>query len=130
MPVMAPPLNATLSAGPMPLVAACAVRTLARTDTFMPDEAAGARQHRAEHVAAGRLGAEEEEDDDGEHHADDGDGAVLTREIGCGALLDGGRDLLHAGVARVLLQDPGTLDEPVEHGEDAAGERDFQRQSR
>ena len=36
MPVMAPPLNATSSAGPMPLVAACAVRTLARTETFMP----------------------------------------------------------------------------------------------
>ena len=36
MPVMAPPLKATFSAGPMPLVAACAVRTLARTDTFMP----------------------------------------------------------------------------------------------
>ena len=36
MPVMAPPLKATSSAGPMPLVAACAVRTLARTDTFMP----------------------------------------------------------------------------------------------
>ncbi|MCG3188499.1 MAG: hypothetical protein LKCHEGNO_00531 [Burkholderiaceae bacterium] len=36
MPVMAPPLNAMSSAGPMPCVAACAVRTLARTDTFMP----------------------------------------------------------------------------------------------
>lgn len=36
MPVMAPPRNATSSAGPMPCVAACAVRTLARTDTFMP----------------------------------------------------------------------------------------------
>jgi hypothetical protein len=36
MPVMAPPLKATSSAGPMPLVAACAVRTLARTETFMP----------------------------------------------------------------------------------------------
>ena len=36
MPVMAPPLKATLSAGPMPCVAACAVRTLARTETFMP----------------------------------------------------------------------------------------------
>ncbi len=36
MPVMAPPLKATSSAGPIPLVAACAVRTLARTDTFMP----------------------------------------------------------------------------------------------
>ena len=36
MPVIAPPLNATFSASFMPLVAACAVRTLARTDTFMP----------------------------------------------------------------------------------------------
>ena len=36
MPVMAPPRNATSSAGPMPWVAAWAVRTLARTETFMP----------------------------------------------------------------------------------------------
>ena len=36
MPVMAPPLKATSSAGPMPFVAACAVRTLARTEMFMP----------------------------------------------------------------------------------------------
>jgi len=45
-------------------------------------------------------------------------------------LLNGGRDLLHAGVACILLQDPGALDEPVEHGHEAAGERDFQRQIR
>ena len=36
MPVTAPPLNATSRAGPMPPVAACAVLTLALTDTFMP----------------------------------------------------------------------------------------------
>jgi len=36
MPVMAPPRNATSSAGPMPRVAAWAVRTLARTEMFMP----------------------------------------------------------------------------------------------
>jgi hypothetical protein len=36
IPVMAPPLKATLSASFMPTVAACAVRTLARTETFMP----------------------------------------------------------------------------------------------
>ena len=66
----------------------------------------------------------------GEHDAHDRDGHVLTRQIGRGPLLNGGRDLLHAGIARILLQDPGTLDEPVEHGHEAAGERDFQRQSR
>ena len=36
MPVMAPPRNATSSAGPMPRVAAWAVRTLALTEMFMP----------------------------------------------------------------------------------------------
>ena len=36
MPVMAPPRNATLSAAFSPWVAACAVRTLARTEMFMP----------------------------------------------------------------------------------------------
>jgi hypothetical protein len=35
-PVMAPPLKAMSSAGPMPRRAASAVRTFARTDTFMP----------------------------------------------------------------------------------------------
>ncbi len=36
MPVIAPPLKAISSAGPMPRRAASAVRTLERTDTFMP----------------------------------------------------------------------------------------------
>ena len=36
IPVIAPPLNATLSASFIPLVAASAVRTLARTEIFIP----------------------------------------------------------------------------------------------
>ena len=36
MPVTVPPLNATDRAGAMPLFAASAVRTFARTATFMP----------------------------------------------------------------------------------------------
>jgi hypothetical protein len=36
MPVMAPPRNATWSAAFRPLLAASAVRTLARTEMFMP----------------------------------------------------------------------------------------------
>ena len=36
IPVMAPPLNATFSASFIPMVAACAVRTLALTETFIP----------------------------------------------------------------------------------------------
>jgi hypothetical protein len=53
------------------------------------DEAAGARQHRAEHEADGRLGAQEHGDQHRQHHADDGDGAVLPRQVGRGALLNG-----------------------------------------
>ena len=36
MPVTAPPRNATFSAALMPRVAACAVRTLARTEMDIP----------------------------------------------------------------------------------------------
>ena len=36
MPVIAPPRKATCSAGLSPMLAACAVRTFARTETFMP----------------------------------------------------------------------------------------------
>jgi hypothetical protein len=36
MPVIAPPRNATANAAASPPRAASAVRTLARTDTFMP----------------------------------------------------------------------------------------------
>ena len=36
MPVMAPALKATLSPAASPLRLACAVRTLARTEMFMP----------------------------------------------------------------------------------------------
>ena len=36
MPVTAPDLKATSRPPPSDMVAACAVRTLARTDTFMP----------------------------------------------------------------------------------------------
>ena len=36
MPVIAPPRKATASAAFIPLCAACAVRTLARTEMFMP----------------------------------------------------------------------------------------------
>ena len=102
MPVIAPPLNATSSAGPMPLVAACAVRTLARTDTFMPmkpqapDSTAPSTK-----PAAVRL-VEEDEDQHREHDADDRNRLVLPRQICRRTLLDRTGDLLHARIAGVL----------------------------
>jgi hypothetical protein len=106
---MAPPLKATSSAGPMPGGGLRGAHVGAHRDVHA-DEAAGARQHRAEHEADGRLAVQEDEDQHRQHHADDGDGLVLPRQVGRGALLDGAGDLLHAGVAGVLAQDPAALD--------------------
>jgi hypothetical protein len=57
---------------------------------------------------------------DQEHQADDGDGAVLTRQISPRALLYRQRDFLHAGVARILTQDPAARPKAINHRDDAA----------
>lgn len=65
------------------------------------DEAGGAGQHGADQEADGDKDAEEvsqqREDDD----ADNGDGRVLTAQIGLRAFSDRGRDFLHAGIAGI-----------------------------
>jgi hypothetical protein len=77
MPVMAPPLKATSSAAEMPLRAASAVRTLARTETFMPmkpvapDSTAPIRKPMAISLA------ERQPDHHEEYGTDDADGRVL-----------------------------------------------------
>jgi hypothetical protein len=70
---------------------------------------------------------EEDEDQHRQHDTDDGDGAVLARQVGRGALLDGAGDFLHAGVAGVLAQDPAALHEAVDDGGQAARQRYVQR---
>jgi hypothetical protein len=93
MPVMAPDLKA-MSGRLQDLCAACAVRTLARTETFMPmkpatpDSTAPIRKPTAN--GAEKNQAEHEDDD-----ADDGDGACTGAQIGLRAFLDGGGDFLH-----------------------------------
>jgi hypothetical protein len=42
-------------------------------------------------------------------------------------LLYGARDFLHARIAGILLQDPASLQEPVDHGNQAAGKRYVER---
>ena len=66
------------------------------------DEAAGAREHGTDDKADGGLAVEEDADQHRQHHADDGNGLVLPCQIGGGPRLDGGGNLLHAGVARVF----------------------------
>ena len=65
------------------------------------DEAACARKHRADDEAHRGRRVEEHADQDREHDADDCDGAVLASEVSRGPGLDGRRDFLHAGIARV-----------------------------
>ena len=63
------------------------------------------RQHRADDEAdRDVIAMQRHAKDDQDHHAHDADRGVLAVEIGAGALLDGGGDLLHAGGAGVRRQ--------------------------
>ena len=88
-----------------------------------PDEAAGAREHRAQHEADGGVDFEGHGDDGGEDDADDADGLVLARQVGGGAGLDGTGDVLHARVAGILGEDPAAGPDAIGDGHQAADER-------
>jgi len=76
------------------------------------------REQRANREAArGRPAEPGKADDQEEHDADDEDSAVLAVEVGLGASLDGGGDLLHAGVAGRQAQDGGRRQHAVQNGE-------------
>ena len=116
MPVTAPDLKATSRPPPRDWVAAWAVRTLARTDTFMPMKPAMPGQDRADGEADGDPDAEEVGDDDEEDDTDDRDREVLPAEIGLCAFGDRAGDFLHALGAGVPLHH-------VVDGPEAIGDR-------
>ncbi len=91
------------------------------------DKAAGPREHRADHEADRGAQIEKERDQDREHDADNPDRLVLARQIRCRAGLDRCSDLLHAGVARVLRQNPAASPKSVAHGHQSADQRQHQR---
>ena len=99
MPVTAPARKAVVRPFWRLLRAASAVRTLARTEMFMPmkpvapDRIAPIRKATVE--SPPRKTIDQDRDDD----ADDGDRGILAAEIGAGALLDRGCDLDHALVS-------------------------------
>jgi hypothetical protein len=126
MPVIAPPLKATASAGRDALRGGLRGAHVGAHRDVHADEAAGAREHRAEHEADGRRAVEEDGDQDREHDADDRDRAVLPRQVRGRALLDGAaiscmRALPASG------QDPATLHEAVDDSGQAAGQREVER---
>ena len=95
MPVMAPALKASSRPPASELIAACAVRTLARTDTFMPMKPAAPDRTAPISEADRHQPAEQIADDQEDHDADDGDGGVLALEIGLRAFAHRRGDLLH-----------------------------------
>ena len=125
-------------------VAACAVRTLARTETSMPMKPAEPDSTAPIRKPSADQPAEQHADDDEDHGAGDGDGGVLARQIGLRAFLDGGGDLLHARRARIRRHHGphgvGAVDEREQsaaddcphhhiHGRSPPGSRTFKRTS-
>ena len=124
---MAPERKAMARPAPSDCEAACAVRTLARTETSMPMKPARperiapmAKPNAA--VAESRYQASDEDDD-----ADDGDGRVLAGQIGGGALADGAGDLLHAGVAGIGGEHGLDRPDGVDDAQHAAGDDEIKR---
>ena len=127
MPVIAPPRNATASASLSPVRAASRRAHVRAHRDVHADVAGKARQHRADGEAAGGAPAEEDADDDEQDDADDADRHVLAVQVGLGAGLDRGGDLLHPRVARRLGEDPADGHRAVDDRRDRADEREDER---
>ena len=124
MPVIAPARNAMVRPCCRPWLAASAVRTLARTEMFMPTKPVAPDSTAPSTKPAADSGAEEHEDDRRDDHADDGDRRVLAAKVGRRAFLDRAGDFDHALVAGRGAKHLAAGDDAVEQRDDAAGDRD------
>ena len=104
--------------------AASAVRTLARTEMFMPTKPVAPDSSAPMHEGGGRKPAEEQEDEDGDDDADDGDRRILAAQIGRGAFLDRAGDFDHARIAGRGAEHLLAGENAVKQRDDAAGDRD------
>ena len=98
---MAPALKASSRPPASEVVAACAVRTLARDRDVHADEAGRAGEDSADRKAdrdkePEEVGEQREDDD-----ADQADGGVLAPQIGLCALAHGGSDFLHPRITGI-----------------------------
>ena len=125
-----PPLKATDSAGAMPLFAASAVRTFARTATFMPmnpvipDSTAPITNPIATFTPRSPVQMAGHGDRDRHRHGHACDGRVLAAQIGRRPLLDRRGNLAHAVGSLRLRQHPSGQSEPVYNRRGATHERD------
>ena len=93
------------------------------------DIAGRARERRADQKADRFLPAEERPADREDHGAGDGDGGVLAIQIGARAFLDGGRDFLHAGIARAHAEDGADGQRAIEKREHTGSQNKFKLQA-
>ena len=105
---------------PAAAVEALRVRTLARTETFMPMKPCGARQDRADNEADGDSGREQEIQPDQNDNAHNGDRCVLPLQIGLCALGDRARDLLHPRGPRTRRHQLGDGDRTIDERQESS----------
>jgi len=122
MPVMAPDLKASSSPAASEPIAACAVRTLARTDTFMPMKPVMADKDRPDREAGRHKRAEEPAHDEADDDTDDADGRILALQISLRALAHRRRDLLHPGTAGVRRHDGNRRPDAIADRQETAGD--------
>ena len=120
MPVMAPALNEISRPRASDSEAPCAVRTLARTETFMPMKPAAPDRNRADQEADRDGPREKEAQNHEDDDADGGDRDVLAAEIRLRTLGDGAGDLLHAGGAGIGAEKLRGGDDPVDERQKTA----------
>ena len=107
MPVMAPARKAVVRPPCRLVRAASAVRTLARTEMFMPMKPVAPDSTAPMTKAAALSPPRKKKTSDRDDDADDGDRRILALEIGGGAFLDRAGDFDHALVAGRLARAPG-----------------------
>ena len=101
------------------------MRTLARTEMFMPTKPVTPDSNAPSTKPAADSRPEEQEHDRGDDHADDGDRHILAAQIGDRAFLDRTGDFDHALVAGGRAQSTWRLvTHAVKQRDDAAGDGD------
>ena len=119
-PVMAPARNASSRPPASELIAACAVRTLARTETFMPMKPAAPDRIAPIGKTNRDQPAEQKTANHENNDADDRDRGVLPPEIGLCALAHRRGYFLHFCVAGIGAHDRAGRPNGVDQGEHAA----------
>jgi hypothetical protein len=126
MPVMAPPLKATSSAGRNSRPRRFGGAHVGAHRNVHPDEAGGTREDSTDQEAEGHQLAERKPDQHEKYGTDQTDGRVLFGQISRSTFLNGFGDFLHARVAGWQRENPLRHCSAIEHRNDRAYQREDQ----